>query len=84
MAGPHRTLPILAGICDQIDDLFVEAVGPFGQLVVTESREVWLATGSHVKTSDVKIYIDLLAKEIPEPSKRKDFVSKAGALIGST
>ncbi|MEI6413332.1 MAG: hypothetical protein WCP34_03590 [Pseudomonadota bacterium] len=82
MTGHHRTLPILARICDRIDELFIEEVGPFGQLVAAESRETWLAAGSQVRTSDVRNYINLLAKEIPESGRREAFVFRADVHLG--
>lgn len=84
MTEPHRSLTILLKLCDQIDELFIEEVGPFGQLVVTETRESWLDTGPRVKTTDVRLYIDLLAREIPDADHRQHFLAKANALFGST
>lgn len=84
MTEAHRSLTILLKLCDQIDALFIEEVGPFGQLVVTETRESWLDAGPRVKTNDVRHYIDLLAREIPDADRSQHFLTKANALFGST
>jgi hypothetical protein len=81
MPESHHTLPILAKFCDRIDELFIEQVGPFGQLLILESRQTWCTSGAHVKPSDVRQYIALLAREIPELDKRQTFVAKADALL---
>jgi hypothetical protein len=82
MAGGHRVLPLLESLCTAIDQLFIEAVGPFGQLVATEARTKWVAGGHRIRTRDVEDYIALLAREIPEVPQRIEFVTRARALIG--
>jgi hypothetical protein len=81
MAG-QRVLPLLNSLCEAIDALFVDEVGPFGQLVVSEAREKWSAAARRVKTSDVEEYVALLAREIPEPTQRAQFLARARELIG--
>jgi len=82
MAG-NRVLPVLNSLCAALDEVFVEEVGPFGQLVVSEAREKWRAAGHRLKTSDVEDYVALLAREIPEPSQRSQFLARARELIGT-
>ena len=38
MPGPFRVLPILKNLCAQIDELYIEEVGPFGTMVTEEVR----------------------------------------------
>jgi hypothetical protein len=78
----NRVLPLISNLCGAIDQLFVEEVGPFGQLVVSEAREKWQAAGHRMKTSDIEEYVVLLAREIPESSQRSQFIAKARDLIG--
>ena len=82
MAGGHRVLPLLETLCSAIDQMFIEAVGPFGQLVVTETRAKWIAAGHRIRTTDVDDYIALLAREMPDAPLRAEFVARARALIG--
>jgi len=82
MAGGHRVLPLLESLCSAIDQIFIEAVGPFGQLVATEARTKWMAAGHRIRTRDVEDYIVLLAREIPEAPQRTEFIARARALIG--
>jgi hypothetical protein len=82
MVGKNRVLPLLAALCTAIDRIFIEEVGPFGQLVVRESREKWQAAGPRIRTSDVDDYIALLANEIPEPERRTGFIARARLLVG--
>ena len=82
MSEQHRVLPLLIGQCAAIDALFIEEVGPFGQLVVGEAREKWLAGGRRVKASDIDDYIVLLAREVPEERQRSEFIAGARKIIG--
>jgi hypothetical protein len=82
MSEQHRVLPLLLSQCAAIDALFIEEVGPFGQLVVGEAREKWLAAGRRVKTSDIDDYIVLLAREVPEERQRTEFIAGARRIIG--
>ena len=40
MTGPYRVLPILQGLCAQIDELYIEEVGPFGRMVILTAIRV--------------------------------------------
>ena len=82
MSDLHRVLPLLNNLCAAIDALFIEEVGPFGQVVVAEAREKWLATGKRVKASDIDDYIVLLAREVPEARQRAEFINGARQIVG--
>jgi len=82
MSSQTRVLPILVELCDQLDQAFIEAVGPFGDLVVAESRVAWLAEGPHLRTRDVETYIVLLAREVADDDARAQFLAAARAIIG--
>lgn len=82
MSDLHRVLPLLNSQCAAIDALFIEEVGPFGQLVVVEAREKWLAAGRRVKTGDIVEYIMLLAREVPETRQRAEFIDGARRIVG--
>ena len=82
MSDLHRVLPLLNSQRAAIDALFIEEVGPFGQVVVAEVREKWLATGRRVKTSDIADYIMLLAREVPEDRQRAEFIDGARRIVG--
>jgi hypothetical protein len=82
MTGPFRALPILLQLCDAIDALFIEHVGPFGQMITAEARSRWLAAGHKMKTSDVDDYMVLLAQEIEDREQRAEFVLQARQLVG--
>lgn len=84
MTGTFRTLSLIAQMCSVIDRLFVENVGPFGQMVIEETRATWLASGNKTRTTDVNDYIALLAKEIENPFQRTEFVAQAKRSIGVT
>jgi hypothetical protein len=80
--GSPHVLPILLSLCAAIDGLFIETVGPFGALVVTEARAAWLAGGHRIRTSDIEPYIALLAREIADADSRQQFVADAHELVG--
>lgn len=82
MTGPFRALPILQKLCAEIDLIYIEEVGPFGQMVTAEAREAWLASGNKLRTRDVEQYIALLALEIDDQEKRVEFVGRAKQLLG--
>jgi hypothetical protein len=82
MTGPFRALPILLQLCDAIDALFIEHVGPFGQMITGEARTRWLGSGNKMKTSDVDDYVALLAQEIEDRGQRTEFILQARALVG--
>jgi len=82
MPGPYRVLPILQNLCAAIDEMYIEEVGPFGTMVVSEVRAKWVATGNKVRTSDVDQYIALLAEQLDDPWKRSEFVMRARQLVG--
>lgn len=70
--------------CDLIDRQFIFEVGPFGEFVVEETREKWLASGNKVTAGHVLGYVQLLAAHIAEPSKRDNFVQRARASLFAT
>lgn len=82
MPTGHRVLPFLETLCNGLDRLFVDEVGPFGQFVVGEVRAKWSAAGPRMKTSDIEDYVALLAQEITEPRQRAEFVQRARDLLG--
>ena len=82
MAGAHRVMPFLETLCKALDRLFIDEVGPFGQLVVSEVRDQWSAGGPRMKPSDIEGYVALLAQEIPEERQRNEFVARARELLG--
>jgi hypothetical protein len=67
----------ILGMCESIDRHFIFEVGPFGDFVVEETREQWLASGKKVTAGHVLGYIQLLAVHIAEPSKRDKFLQRA-------
>ena len=64
-------------MCDLIDRHFIFEVGPYGQFVIEETREKWLASGNKVTAGHVLGYIQLLAAHIAEPFKRDKFLQRA-------
>jgi hypothetical protein len=77
-----RALAILQKLCAEIDLIYIEEVGPFGQMVTAEAREAWLASGNKTRTRDVEQYIALLALEIDDQGKRIEFITRAKQLLG--
>lgn len=61
-------------MCDVVDRHFIFEVGPFGEFVVEETREKWLSSGRKVTAAHVVGYIQLLAANILELSKRDTFL----------
>ena len=82
MATGVRVLPFLETLCKQLDQLFIDEVGPFGQFVVGEVRTKWTAAGPRVKTTDIEDYAVMLAKEITEQRQRNEFIARARELLG--
>ena len=82
MPTGHRVLPFLETLCKALDKLFVDEVGPFGEFVVGEVRERWVAAGPRTRPTDIEDYIAMLAKEIPEARQRSEFVDRARELLG--
>jgi hypothetical protein len=83
MTGPYRALPLLLNMCAAIDNLFIEEVGPFGQLLCAEARTRWLASGNKMKTTDLDPYIVMLAAEIDGPERKSTFQLRARAIVGT-
>ena len=83
MSDKSHVLPILVQLCDQLDQAFVETVGPFGDVVCAESRATWLAAGPHIRTRDIEAYIVLLAREVGDPDARAQFIAAARNIIGN-
>jgi hypothetical protein len=82
MPTAHRVLPFLETLCRQIDKVFVDEVGPFGEFVVGEVREKWSAAGPRTKPADIEDYVRMLATEIPDPRQSRVFVARARDLLG--
>jgi hypothetical protein len=82
MATGHRVLPFLETLCKQLDKAFVGIVGPFGEFVVGEVRERWVAEGPRTKPADIEDYVAMLAEEITESRQRAEFVRQARELLG--
>lgn len=83
MTGTFRTSPILSQMCAKVDQLFVEFIGPFGQMVIDETREKWQASGNKMHTSDLNDYIAMLAREIENPASRSAFIARARQAAGA-
>ena len=81
-APPRKVLPFLETLCKQLDKLFVDAVGPFGEFVVGEVRERWVDAGPRTRPTDIEEYVVMLAKEIPEARQRAEFIARARELLG--
>ena len=79
---PRKVLPFLETLCKQLDKVFVDEVGPFGEFVVSEVHERWLDTGPRTKPADIEEYVRMLAKEIPEAPQRAGFIARARELLG--
>ncbi|HZP64796.1 MAG TPA: hypothetical protein VFB32_00680 [Rudaea sp.] len=77
MNDTHRMLPLLARMCVGVDEIFVEYVGPFGELLIGEARSAWLERGNKTRSSDIESYIALLARAIEDATKRMQFVQRA-------
>jgi len=73
----HRMLPLLARMCAGVDEIFVEFVGPFGEMLTTEARTAWLGEGNKMRSSDIEGYIALLARQIDDVARRTQFVQRA-------
>jgi hypothetical protein len=82
MPAQHRVLPFLETLCKALDKVFIDEVGPFGEFVVGEVRERWIAAGPRTRPSDVEDYVKMLAQEIPEPRQRTEFIARARELLG--
>jgi len=82
MAAPNRVLPFLETLAKTLDKLFVDEVGPFGEFVVGEVRERWIAVGPRTRPSDIEDYVKMLAQEIPESRQRTEFNARARELLG--
>ena len=79
---PRRVLPFLETLCKQLDRLFIDEVGPFGEFVVSEVRERWLDAGPRTRPVDVEEYVRMLATEVPEAPQRAGFIARARELLG--
>jgi hypothetical protein len=77
MNDTHRMLPLLARMSAGVDEIFVEYVGPFGELLIGEARSAWLRSGNKMHSSDIESYIALLAREIDDAARRAQFVLRA-------
>jgi len=69
--------PLLARMCAGVDEIFVEYVGPFGELLIGEARNAWLGAGNKMRSSDIESYVALLARAIDDTGRRAQFVLRA-------
>lgn len=77
----HHVRQEILGMCDLVDRQFIFEVGPFGDFVVEEVREAWLASGNKVTTGHVIAYMNLLAEQISSEAKRQSFLEKAKSCL---
>lgn len=82
MNETFRILPLLTRMCSAVDGLFVEYVGPFGELLIGEARTAWLAAGNKTRSSDIESYIARLACEIVDDVQRNQFMNRAREAAG--
>lgn len=73
----HKIRQEILSMCDAIDKEFVFEVGPFGEIVTEEVRESWLASGNKVTAGHAIEYLKLLAVQIPDTKKQKNFALRA-------
>ena len=79
----QQILPIVIKLKDQIDNLFVNFMGPVGADICADHWEELLSSGRVRPTSLIK-YKDLLALQIPNSSQQKAFNIEANALLKFT
>ena len=82
MNETFRILPLPTRMCCAVDGIFVEYVGPFGELLIGEARTAWLAGGNKTRSSDIESYIARLAGEIEDGGQRTQFIARARAAAG--
>lgn len=82
MSDSVRILPLLIRMCSAVDGVFVEYVGPFGELLIGEARNAWAAAGNKTRSSDIESYIARLARELDDAAQRAQFVARARAAAG--
>lgn len=82
MSDSVRILPLLTRMCSAVDGIFIEYVGPFGELLIGEARSVWAAAGNKTRSSDIESYIARLAREIDDSGQRVQFIARARSAAG--
>jgi hypothetical protein len=82
MNETFRILPLLTRMCSAVDGIFVEYVGPFGELLIGEARTAWLAAGNKTRSSDIESYIARLGSQIDDPGQRTQFIARARTAAG--
>jgi hypothetical protein len=76
----RKVLPLVMRIRSNIDELFIRFVGPVGDAICEDCFNQWAASGS-IGPSGLRRYIDMIAKDIPDPGKSQQFKKMAVSLI---
>ena len=76
----RKVLPVVDTMRQEIDRLFLHYVGPIGEFLSEDIYESWVQNGV-TGPGGLRQYIHGLAKQIPDRSRRKEFVESASTLI---
>lgn len=75
---PHKILPVVTRVIEQLDTLFVEMSGKAG--TPEAIFEEWLSTGK-IAPSGLRYYVYALELQFDNPTKRNEFSSRAERVL---
>jgi len=67
-------------IVAKIDKLFIEQVGPFGQLLIEDAKDLWRQKGWK-GPSALRHYVSALALHLDQPSAKDAFVKATNQVV---
>lgn len=71
-----------AQLLEAIDKLFVESVGPFGQVIVQDTKALWKRKQWH-GASAFRNYVKTLADNIDSNDERNEFIQATSRLVAN-
>jgi hypothetical protein len=75
--------PIVERTIIQLNQLFVERVGPVGDDLAQEAFNSWFSAGKH-RPSALRAYATALGSYFDTPKERQEFIAKSDLLLLTT
>ncbi|HEY8941808.1 MAG TPA: hypothetical protein VIM59_16520 [Cellvibrio sp.] len=79
-SAPHKILPVVTRVIEQLDKLFIELSGSSGQSRKERVFQQWLSSGK-ASPSGLRHYINALGDQLEDRKIRDEFSARAQRIL---
>lgn len=77
---PHKLLPVVRRLIEQLDALFLECTGNAGKSALSDTYQRWLG-GGRTGPSGLRHYVLALGNQLGDPILRASFTEQAERML---